>query len=74
MLADHQSSLRDTHVTTKRSPFECIVLLLQGSGTLCGHQAGVYRAMTEANLPPDWVAGISIGAIDAAPIAGNPPE
>ncbi len=35
---------------------------------------GVYQALAEANLHPDWVAGISIGAINAALIAGNPPE
>lgn len=38
------------------------------------YQAGVYQGLAEANLHPDWVAGISIGAINAAIIAGNPPE
>jgi len=49
-------------------------LLLQGGGALGSYQAGVYQALAEANLHPDWVAGISIGAINAALIAGNPPE
>jgi NTE family protein len=57
-----------------RPPFECIALLLQGGGALGAYQAGVYQALSEANLQPDWVAGISIGAINSAIIAGNPPE
>ena len=67
-------SKRNTHVVTERPPFECIALLLQGGGALGSYQAGVYQALAEANLHPDWVAGISIGAINAALIAGNPPE
>jgi len=54
--------------------FEQTVLLLQGGGALGSYQAGVYQALAEANLHPDWVAGISIGAINSALIAGNPPE
>src|SRR5881397_1095057 len=57
-----------------RPPFECIALLLQGGGALGAYQAGVYEALSEDNLHPDWVAGISIGAINSALIAGNPPE
>jgi len=55
-----------------RPPFECIALLLQGGGALGAYQAGVYQALAEADLHPDWVAGISIGAINSAIIAGNP--
>lgn len=55
-------------------PFERIALLLQGGGALGSYQAGVYQALSEANLHPDWVAGISIGAINSAIIAGNAPE
>ena len=58
----------------KRSAFDRVVLLLQGGGALGAYQAGVYEALAEAGLHPDWVAGISIGAINAAIIAGNPPE
>ncbi len=64
---------RTSRVPT-RPPFECIALLLQGGGALGSYQAGVYQALAEADLHPDWVAGISIGAINAAIIAGNPPE
>ena len=58
----------------QRPPFECIALVLQGGGALGSYQAGVYQALAEAELHPDWVAGISIGAINAAIIAGNAPE
>ena len=57
-----------------RTPFEQIALLLQGGGALGAYQAGVYEALAEAELHPDWVAGISIGAINSAIIAGNPPK
>jgi predicted acylesterase/phospholipase RssA len=56
-----------------RPSFECIASL-RGSGALGAYQAGVYQALAEARLDPDWVAGISIGAINAAVIAGNTPE
>jgi NTE family protein len=55
------------------TPFDCIALLLQGGGALGSYQGGVYQALDEAGLHPDWVAGISIGAINAAIIAGNAP-
>ena len=48
-----------------------IVLVLQGGGALGAYQAGVYQAMHEHGLAPDWVVGTSIGAINAALIAGN---
>jgi NTE family protein len=57
-----------------RTPFEQIVLLLQGGGALGSYQAGVYQALAEADLHPNWVAGISIGAINSAIIAGNAPD
>jgi NTE family protein len=50
------------------------VLVLQGGGALGSYQAGVYEALAEHGLCPHWVAGISIGAINAALIAGNPPD
>lgn len=50
------------------------VLVLQGGGALGSYQAGVYEALAECGTIPNWVAGISIGAINAAIIAGNPPE
>jgi NTE family protein len=63
-----------SHTALKRPPFESIALLLQGGGALGAYQGGVYEALAEAYLEPDWVAGISIGAMNAALIAGNQPE
>ncbi|HTB39377.1 MAG TPA: patatin-like phospholipase family protein, partial [Reyranella sp.] len=57
-----------------RPDFERIALLLQGGGALGAYQGGVYQALAESDLHPDSVAGISIGAINCALIAGNPPE
>ena len=65
---------RKSHPRLARPPFECIALLLQGGGALGAYQGGVYEALWEARLEPDWIAGISIGAVNAALIAGNPPE
>jgi NTE family protein len=50
------------------------VLVLQGGGALGSYQAGAYQALCHCGFEPEWVAGISIGAINAAIIAGNPPE
>ena len=57
-----------------RLRFDRVALLLQGGGALGAYQAGVYEALAESGLHPDWVVGISIGAINAAIIAGNAPE
>ncbi|WP_298826678.1 patatin-like phospholipase family protein [uncultured Piscinibacter sp.] len=51
-----------------------VVLVLQGGGALGAYQVGVYEALHEAGIEPDWVIGTSIGAINAALIAGNPRE
>ncbi|ROZ74966.1 patatin-like phospholipase family protein [Ramlibacter sp. WS9] len=59
---------------SKRKPLPGqVVLVLQGGGALGAYQAGVYQAMHESGIEPDWVIGTSIGAINAALIAGNPP-
>lgn len=50
-----------------------VVLVLQGGGALGAYQAGVYEGLHEAGIEPDWVIGTSIGAINAALIAGNAP-
>jgi NTE family protein len=51
-----------------------VVLVLQGGGALGAYQVGVYEALHEAGIEPDWVIGTSIGAINGAIIAGNPPQ
>ena len=54
--------------------YERVALVLQGGGALGAYQGGVYEALAQFAFPPDWVAGVSIGAINAAIIAGNAPE
>ncbi|MEX3812587.1 DUF3734 domain-containing protein [Paraburkholderia sp. BR13439] len=54
--------------------YETIALMLQGGGALGAYQAGVYQGLEEAGIRPNWLAGISIGALNAAIIAGNAPE
>lgn len=56
------------------SAYEQTVLVLQGGGALGAYQAGAYEVLHESGIEPDWIAGISIGAINAAIIAGNAPE
>ena len=51
-----------------------IALVLQGGGALGAYQVGVYEALHDAGVEPDWIIGTSIGAINGAIIAGNPPE
>jgi NTE family protein len=58
----------------KRNQYDHEVLLLQGGGALGSYHAGVYEGLAEAGMMPTWVVGISIGAINSAIIAGNPPE
>lgn len=57
----------------KSSPAPKVVLVLQGGGALGAYQWGVFQALHESGIEPDWVIGTSIGAINAALIAGNPP-
>ena len=58
---------------TRRLPFESVALVLQGGGALGAYQGGVFEGLVEAGIECDWAAGISIGAINAALIAGNEP-
>jgi len=51
-----------------------VVLVLQGGGALGAYQVGVYHALHEAGVEPDWIVGTSIGAINAGIIAGNEPQ
>jgi len=54
--------------------YDGVALVLQGGGALGAYQAGVFEGLAEAGIEPGWLAGVSIGAINAAIIAGNPPE
>ncbi len=57
--------------TRSKRNYDYIVLVLQGGGALGAYQAGVFEGMAEAGLAPNWVAGVSIGAINGALIVGN---
>ena len=52
---------------------EHVALVLQGGGALGSYQAGVYQGLHAAGVDPGWLAGLSLGAVNAASIAGNPP-
>ena len=54
--------------------YERVALALQGGGALGAYEAGVYEALAELGYAPNWLVGVSIGALNAALIAGNPPE
>ena len=69
-----QQSVRAAARAARGLGYERIALVLQGGGALGAYQAGVYQGLHEAGIEPDVVAGISIGAINAALIVGNPPE
>ncbi len=73
---DAQPSPAERDAVPQRGPrpADKVALVLQGGGALGAYQAGVYQALHEAGLEPDWVAGVSIGSINAAIIAGNPRE
>lgn len=73
--AAKRSSPRPAQAETSRAglPGQA-VLVLQGGGALGAFQVGAYEALHEAGIEPDWVIGTSIGAINGAIIAGNPPE
>jgi NTE family protein len=65
----------DLSPPSTRSPAQAQrVLVLQGGGALGSYQAGAYQALCQHDFEPDWVAGISIGAVNAAIIAGNARE
>jgi NTE family protein len=66
--------MKSTFANKVQTDHEHIALVLQGGGALGAYQAGVYEELAQIPKEPHWVAGISIGAINAALIVGNPPE
>src|SRR3546814_8060395 len=58
----------------KVAAYPAVALVLQGGGAPGAYQCGVYQGLHEAGIRPNWLAGISIGAINAANLAGNVPE
>jgi NTE family protein len=61
-------------VKMKRHTYDHEILLLQGGGALGAYQCGVYEGLAEVGVTPNWFVGISIGAVNSAILAGNPPE
>ena len=75
MAARNASTRRGTKAGDGKAPkHEHTVLVLQGGGALGAYQAGVFEGMHEQGFAPDWVTGVSIGAINGALIVGNAPE
>jgi NTE family protein len=72
--APHRKPLAPIAPLPRPKSVDRIGLVLQGGGALGAYQAGVYQALHEAGLEPDWVVGVSIGAVNSALIAGNLPE
>ena len=65
--------MTDAAIRRHVARYPTVALVLQGGGALGAYQCGVYERLHEAGIAPNWFAGISIGAINAALIAGNPP-
>lgn len=65
---------RTADSASRSLPFERVALVLQGGGALGAYQAGVYQAIHEANIDVHWICGTSIGGVNGALIAGNPPH
>ncbi len=70
---DVRATSPDTLVAQIARSYPTVALVLQGGGALGAYQAGVVEALAESGIEPHWIAGISIGALNAAIIAGNPP-
>ncbi len=66
--------MTDRQLNQKIKAYPRVALVLQGGGALGSYQAGVYEGLAHAGIHPNWVAGISIGSLNCAIIAGNPPE
>jgi NTE family protein len=64
----------DASQSSPHHAYKIVALVLQGGGALGSYQAGVYEGLAESGIHPNWVAGISIGALNCAIIAGNAPE
>src|SRR5438874_8124923 len=66
-------SIKVKKTTSGSEPRPTVVLVLQGGGALGAYHIGAYQALHEAGMEPDWIAGVSIGALNACILAGNPP-
>src|SRR3546814_4244408 len=74
-ISDWSSDVCSSDLQAKALPLpDQVALVLQGGGALGSYQAGVIDGLADSGIEIDWVAGISIGAINAAIVAGNPPS
>jgi NTE family protein len=74
MAFKKKMTLENSEVHDLVKNYDEVVLVLQGGGALGSYQAGVFEGLFESNIEPDWITGISIGALNTAIIAGNRPE
>jgi NTE family protein len=72
MLSPNRKQVSSAPVRIEVPHYDVVALVLQGGGALGAYQAGVYEGLHEAGIRPTWLAGISIGALNAAVIAGSP--
>ena len=70
VVREQANPVPEQHI--KVLPYHVVALVLQGGGALGAYQAGVYEGLHEAGIRPNWLAGISVGALNAAIIAGSP--
>jgi NTE family protein len=61
-------------ISSFAAQYQRVALVFQGGGALGAYRAGVYHALSKANCEPNWVSGVSIGAINAAIVGGNSHE
>jgi NTE family protein len=68
------NALHGSQASSRWGKHDHTIMVLQGGGALGAYQAGAYAGLSEAGIEPDWLAGVSIGAINSTLIAGNPVE
>lgn len=73
MLDQSRDVSMATDIEEIAADYDRVALVFQGGGALGAYQAGVYEALVERGVEPNWLSGVSIGAVNAAIIAGNPP-
>ena len=73
-MSQHSVRVKSESIPSLVRNYEFIALVFQGGGALGSYQAGVFEGLSEAGIEPNWMSGVSIGAINASIIAGNKPE
>ncbi|NBS98267.1 MAG: patatin-like phospholipase family protein, partial [Betaproteobacteria bacterium] len=73
-VSQQQTRIKSESISSLVRNYEFIALVFQGGGALGSYQAGVFEGLSEAGIEPNWMSGVSIGAINASIIAGNKPE